>query len=52
MTTMCDLSGEDNISRLNAFLDQFPAGCDPDFDEAPDELERQFDEFRLAHNHH
>jgi len=52
MTTMCDISGEDNIARLNAFLDQFPVGIDPDFDEAPDELERQFAEFRLTSHHH
>ena len=52
MTTICDISCEANISRLNAFLDQFPGGCDPDFDDATEELERRFDEFRLAFNHH
>lgn len=48
MTTICDIRGEANIDRLNAFLDQFPGGCDPDFDDATEELERQFDEFRVS----
>jgi len=46
MTTMCDISGEDNISRLNAFLDRFPAGCDPDFDAGYDDLDRDFSQLR------
>jgi hypothetical protein len=46
MTTVHDITNEANIARLNAFLDQFPAGCDPDFDDATGELDRQFAEFR------
>lgn len=42
MTTFHDTSGEANIARLNAFLDQFPAGCDPEFDAGYDDLDRQF----------
>lgn len=52
MTTFHDISGDANIDRLNAFLDRFPAGCDPDFDDGTEELERQFDEFRLISHHH
>ncbi|HUY88246.1 MAG TPA: hypothetical protein VMV10_05905 [Pirellulales bacterium] len=53
MTTICDIRGEANIARLNAFLDQFPdGGCDPDFDESTEELERQFAELRLTSHRH
>lgn len=37
----------DTNSRLVALLDQFPAGCDPDFDTGLEELEREFAELRL-----
>jgi hypothetical protein len=35
-----------------ALLDQFPAGCDPDFDDDSEELERQFAELRLNFPNH
>lgn len=40
-----------NIDRLNAFLDQFPGGCDSDFDETTEDLDRQLAEFRLNTDH-
>lgn len=44
-----DHYGEDNIARLNVFLDQFPdGGLDPEFDDATEELERQLAEYRLG----
>ena len=51
MTTSHDIAAEDNIARLNAFLDQFE-GIDPDFDDAGDELECQLAEYRhsISHN--
>jgi hypothetical protein len=33
--------------RLARFFDDLPAGCDPDFDAAGDDLEREFAELRL-----
>ena len=51
MTISHDHYGEDNIARLNAFLDQFPEGIDPDFDDAGEELDRQCAELRPAINH-
>lgn len=39
-----------NIDRLNAFLDQYPDGCDPDFDDQTDELDRELAEFRSNHD--
>ena len=51
MTTLHDIAAEANIARLNAFLDRFPEDIDPDFDDAGDELDRQFAELRLAINH-
>jgi hypothetical protein len=33
--------------RLLSLLDDLPAGCDPDFDTAYDDLEREFAELRL-----
>jgi hypothetical protein len=48
MTAFHDYRADDNIARLNAFLDQFPSGIDPEFDESNDELERQFAELRLT----
>jgi hypothetical protein len=38
-------------SRLAELLDQMPAGCDPDFDDGNEELERQFAEIRLTLDH-
>jgi len=40
-------------SRLVTLLDELTAGCDPDFDTADDELEREFAEIRLhlVNNH-
>ena len=37
--------------RLAELLDQMPAGCDPDFDDGNEELERQFAEIRLTLDH-
>ena len=48
----------DHISRnsdmiaLLAKLDEFPAGCDPDFDTDLEPLEREFAELRLTFDHH
>jgi hypothetical protein len=39
---------QDTHSRLMALLDLMPAGCDPDFDDGREELERQFAEIRLT----
>ena len=52
MTTYHDTRGEDNIARLSAFLDQFPGCIDPEFDEATEELDRQFAELRPAFGNH
>ena len=38
----------DTNSRLVSLLDQFPAGCDPDFDTDLEPLEREFAELRLT----
>ena len=48
MTTLHDIRAEANIARLKTFLDQFPEAIDPDFDDAGEELDRQFAEFRPA----
>jgi len=40
------------ITTLLARLDEFPAGCDPDFDTDLDALEREFAELRLTLDHH
>ncbi|MBX9580290.1 MAG: hypothetical protein K2X87_08290 [Gemmataceae bacterium] len=37
---------------LSDLLDELSAGCDPDFDAAQEEVERQFAELRLAFDHH
>lgn len=43
MTTQNYSICEDNIARLNAFLDEFPdGGLDPDFDDPADYLDREF----------
>ncbi len=34
-------------SRIVPLLDQFPEGCDPDFDDGLEEQEREFAELRL-----
>ena len=49
MTISCDQYGDDNIARLNAFLDRFDDTIDPDFDDA-DELDRQFREFHPSYS--
>ena len=36
----------DTHRHLAALLDRMPSGCDPDFDDGGDELERQFAEIR------
>ena len=33
--------------RLICLLDEYPAGCDPEFDAEYEELDRQFAELRL-----
>lgn len=47
MTTTHTAHPSDTIRRLAALLDQFPAGCDPEFDDGPEDLERQLPELRL-----
>jgi hypothetical protein len=52
MTTRTDTTCEDNIARLNAFLDQFPdGGLDPDFDDTAEYLDREFAGFHLNAEH-
>jgi hypothetical protein len=46
-----------NYSNSSAYdliqrLEEFPAGCDPDFDSEFEELEREFAELRMTFNHH
>ena len=48
MTTLHQTQSTDTISRLVALLDEFPAGCDTDFDDGQEELERQFAELRFT----
>lgn len=48
MTTSRDAFSEDNVARLNAFLDQFPESIDPEFDDAGEDLDRQFAELCLT----
>ena len=45
-------SASDSILNLTAALDRFAeAGIDPAFDAECEELERQFAELRLSHDH-
>jgi len=37
----------ETTGRITAILDQFPEGCDPDFDNGLDDLECEFAELRL-----
>lgn len=37
----------ETTGRIAAILDQFPAGCDPEFDAGLEEMEREFAELRL-----
>ena len=39
------------FSRLRELTDELSAGCDSDFDTAYDDLEREFQELRLALHH-
>jgi len=41
----------ESVSSLIAMFDQFPPGCDPDFDNDLQELERQLAEFRMTFDH-
>jgi hypothetical protein len=41
-------SRNSDMTTLLARLDEFPAGCDPDFDTEYGDLERQFAEIRLS----
>lgn len=50
MTISRDAFGDDNVARLNAFLDQFPETCDPDFDDQGEALDRELAGFRTDHN--
>ena len=36
-----------DLYRLLALCDELAAGCDPDFDAARDDLDREFQELRL-----
>jgi hypothetical protein len=51
MTDTAHPHAQDTHSRLMQLLDLMPAGCDPDFDDGSDELERQFAEIRLTLTH-
>ncbi len=46
------IQAADALHAMAVLLDQFPSGVDPDFDDAEEELERQFAELRLTLNHH
>lgn len=50
MTISHNAFGDDNIARLNAFLDQFPESCDPDFDDQGESLDRELAQFRANRN--
>jgi len=50
MTTHTPSHFADSLSPMLALLDQFPAGCDPEFDDGNEELERQFAEFRMTYD--
>jgi hypothetical protein len=39
-------------SRLLELTEELSAGCDPDFDAAQDDLEREFQELRLQIGNH
>jgi hypothetical protein len=45
MPTIRDIHAES--LRLASLLEELSAGCDPDFDTAYDDLEREFAELRL-----
>jgi hypothetical protein len=48
MTTGNHTHCEDNVARLNAFLDQLPdSGLDPDFDDTAEYLDHEFAGLRL-----
>ena len=51
MTTFHQTQSTDTISCLVALLDEFPSGCDAEFDDGREELERQFAELRLNFDH-
>lgn len=50
MSNSRDQYGDDNVARLNAFLDRFPETCDPDFDDQGDSFDRELATFRTQHN--
>ena len=53
MTTLNRSHFIDTASHFLALLDQFgDGGLDPDFDDAHDELERQFAELRMSLPYH
>jgi hypothetical protein len=41
----------DANSSMVALIDRYPAGCESDFDDGPEELERQSAELRLTFEH-
>jgi hypothetical protein len=45
------ISRNSDMNALLAKLDEFPAGCDPDFDTDLELLEREFAELRLTFDH-
>ena len=51
MTTLQQAQHTATIHRLVALLDESPAGCDTEFDDGREELERQFAELRLTFDH-
>ena len=52
MTTLNHSHTCEAVHALTAILDQFAAGCDPDFDASQEELEREFAELRLHLGNH
>lgn len=47
MNNLADTRFAETIGLITAHLDQLPGGCDPDFDNGLEELEREFAELRL-----
>jgi hypothetical protein len=52
MNRFNDESRISDMTNIIAKLDEFPAGCDPDFDTDLEPLEREFAELRLTFDHH
>jgi len=45
------INNDATTARFNFLTDELSAGCDPDFDTVHDDLEREFQELRIALHH-